>query len=128
MVGHTIGFDIAAAARAERSREAREAEDARKHVVSATAEAERLARQIAAACGAGVERVVLFGSLARGDAKSPHADIDLAVFPSVRITWPPANSLPQAHLPGAVATALHWHSGPQAHQKIARPDFDAVAF
>jgi len=80
MVGHTIGFDIAAAARAERSREAREAEDARKHVVSATAEAERLARQITAACGAGVEQVVLFGSLARGDAKSPHADIDLAVW------------------------------------------------
>ncbi len=79
MADHTTGFDIAAAARTERSREAREAASARAHATSAMAEAHRLAEQIVTECGADVEEVSLFGSLARGDARSLHADIDLAV-------------------------------------------------
>lgn len=80
MPGDARGFDVKAAARTEREREAREDAAARDRAAQGRAEARRLAAEIAAACGPGVERVVLFGSLARGDARSREPDIDLAVW------------------------------------------------
>jgi len=73
-------FDLAASAKRERQRETLEAQSARDHAVLALAEAKRLAEEIAAACGAEVQRVVLFGSLARADVRSRQPDIDLAVW------------------------------------------------
>ncbi len=72
-------FDVEAFARRERRREEQEAREARAWASRAQLEARRLAREIADRCG-GVERVVLFGSLARGEAGRSSADIDLAVW------------------------------------------------
>ncbi|WP_459941498.1 nucleotidyltransferase family protein [Deferrisoma palaeochoriense] len=57
---------------ARRERERRRAEEAR-------AEAERIARAIVERCGAGIRRIVLFGSVAKGRPFTELSDIDLAV-------------------------------------------------
>lgn len=73
-------FDVVACARHEQQREAEEAQRAQQMAADARAEARRIAGEIATVCGTGVERVVLFGSLAQEDVASREPDIDLAVW------------------------------------------------
>ena len=62
-----------------RELDAAQRERERRRTAEARAEAERIAQAIVERCGAAIRRIVLFGSVAKGQPFTELSDIDLAV-------------------------------------------------